>query len=574
MTTTETPTTIPLNQLYQSAENVRRTGKNDSVDDLAASIRAHGLRQGLNAKQTGEDRFEVVAGRRRLRALKKLAKAKHLAKDYPVPCRLLTDGEDAGEISLVENVLRVAMHPADQFEAFRALTERGHTVAYIAERFGVEPSLVEKRMKLASVSPKLFALYRKGVMSLDQLMAFTVSDDPARQEEVWKSLNDWDRQPRDIRRALLGEAMQATDRLAVFVGLDAYVAAGGAVTRDLFDEENEGYLTDRDLVIRLATDRLAEQMEAVQAEGWKWVTTDTERNHHIRYGCIDALPNEDGDDDTERFAPEDIARAGAWLYVDHQGLLIIERGLIHPDDEMDGDEGEETAARPKVERDPSELPATLIEELTAQRTAALRAELANHPAMALAATVHALALAQVYPAYSDAESCLDIRADSEPLARHIKTPQDCRAHDALEVIGQRWAAVLPEDAGDLWGWCLLQPQDVLLDLLAYVSALSVDAVRLKQMAAHSDRLDHADRLADALALDMNRWYAPSVEGFYGRLSKATLAHAAGEAPAPLNGAKILSMKKPEAAARVARALDGSGWLPAPLRSPPPLSDVA
>ena len=168
MTTTTDTITIPLNLLVQGKANVRRTGKRLSIEELTASIRAHGMRQNLNVRAIEEGRYEVVAGGRRLTALKQLAKEKHLPKDHPVPCRMLTEDEDAGEISLAENVCRIAMHPADQFEAFHALVhDKGLSVAEVAERFGVEPALVEKRLKLASVHPKLHAAYRKEDLTLD-----------------------------------------------------------------------------------------------------------------------------------------------------------------------------------------------------------------------------------------------------------------------------------------------------------------------------------------------------------------------------------------------------------------------
>ena len=119
-----TEQTIPLNQLIHSKANVRRTAKTEGIAELAASIEAHGLRQNLNVLPVRDGRkFEVVAGSRRLRALKQLAKAGKLAKDIPIPCFVLGAGEDPAEISLAENAIRAAIHPDDQFEAFRALIE-------------------------------------------------------------------------------------------------------------------------------------------------------------------------------------------------------------------------------------------------------------------------------------------------------------------------------------------------------------------------------------------------------------------------------------------------------------------
>ena len=96
-------------------------------------------------------------------------------------------GEDVIEISLAENEVRQAMHPADQFDAFKALAEGGMSDDDIAARFGVPVQVVRQRLKLSRVSPKLIAAYRKGEM-LDCLMAFAVSDDHKQQEKVWKEL--------------------------------------------------------------------------------------------------------------------------------------------------------------------------------------------------------------------------------------------------------------------------------------------------------------------------------------------------------------------------------------------------
>jgi ParB family chromosome partitioning protein len=159
---------IPLNHLVPSTANVRKTRASLGIDELAASIAAHGLLQNLQVRPSAKGRFEVVAGGRRLAALKVLAKHKQIAKDFKVPCHVL-DTEDAHEISLAENVVRLAMHPADQFAAFQGLLDQGKGVEDIAARFGVSVAVVRQRLKLAAVSPRLIEVYREDEMNLDQL---------------------------------------------------------------------------------------------------------------------------------------------------------------------------------------------------------------------------------------------------------------------------------------------------------------------------------------------------------------------------------------------------------------------
>lgn len=120
---------------------------------------------------------------------------------YEVPCRVTTY-DRAVEISLAENSGRQAMHPADQFEAFKKLLDAGQSVEDVAARFGVAPLIVQRRLKLANVRPEFLALYRSGKVSLEHLMAFAVTDDHARQLQVWQGLKPYERHPSDIRRAL------------------------------------------------------------------------------------------------------------------------------------------------------------------------------------------------------------------------------------------------------------------------------------------------------------------------------------------------------------------------------------
>jgi ParB family chromosome partitioning protein len=278
MTTTFTVTEIALNKLDVAEANVRRTGRGNGIEELAASIAAHGLLQSLVVRPkldgSGEPtgRYEVVAGGRRLIALKLLAKRKAFGKAGPVPCRVL-DGEDAGEASLAENVVRLDMHPADQFEAFARLHQDGQGLGIedIAARFGVSAHTVRQRLRLSAVSPRLLQAYRDEALTLDQVMAFTVAGDQAEQERLHGQLQDWQRNPDTIRRLLTHSLVPATDRKVMFVGLDAYAAAGGTVQRDLFSDDQGGWITDAALLERLVAEHLERAAEMVRAEGWKWV---------------------------------------------------------------------------------------------------------------------------------------------------------------------------------------------------------------------------------------------------------------------------------------------------------------
>src|SRR6202171_5587020 len=170
--------------------------------------------------------FELPAGGRRLRALELLVKQKSMNKTQPVPC-VVCEGGLGEDDSLAENVQRVALHPLDQFRAFQTLREKRLSEEEIAARFFVNPTVVKQRLKLAAVSDKLLDVYAEDGMTLEQLMAFTVTNDHARQEQVWEALaNAWNKEPYYIRRQLTEGAVRAADKRAQFGGVDHYEAGG------------------------------------------------------------------------------------------------------------------------------------------------------------------------------------------------------------------------------------------------------------------------------------------------------------------------------------------------------------
>ncbi|NOG74233.1 ParB/RepB/Spo0J family partition protein [Roseicella sp. DB1501] len=408
-TVTHTTTEIALSKLDPSPANVRRTGAGLGVEALAASIAAHGLLQSLavRAKLDGAGRetgrFEVVAGGRRLAALRLLAKGKRLAKHAPIPCRVL-DGANDAEASLAENTVRLDMHPADQFEAFAALHRDGEGlgVEEIAARFGVSAHTVRQRLRLAAVSPALIQAYRDEALTLDHLMAFAVTEDHAAQERVFAQLPAWQRSPDTIRRLLTNALVPATDRRVLLVGLDAYLAAGGRVQRDLFAEDRGGWIEDAALLERLVAERMEREAEAVRAEGWAWVAIGPEAQSQAwrcrrvwpvqvplsaedearraalasryddlaaEHGSSDDLPEAvaaeldrieaelDALDARGRaFRPEDMAVAGTVVTLASDGTLRVERGYVRPEDEPkpDADESGEAEAEDAEGVDPAD----------------------------------------------------------------------------------------------------------------------------------------------------------------------------------------------------------------------------
>jgi ParB family chromosome partitioning protein len=377
---------IPFNKLVLSQCNVRRVKAGVSIEELADDIARRTLLQSLsvrpilNAEGEKTGMFEVPAGGRRYRALELLVKQKRMNKTQPVPCVVRTGGI-AEEDSLAENVHREALHPLDQFRGFQTLRDKGLSEEDIAALFFVSATVVKQRLKLAAVSPKLLDIYAGDGMTLEQLMAFMVTNDHARQEQVWEQLSQGcNTEPYYIRRHLTEGAVRTTDKRAMFVGVDAYEAAGGIVTRDLFEHDDGGWLQDPAMLDRLVTKKLKAEAERLQTEGWKWIAvatdfpyghtaglrrldghtvdhTDEETATHNaleaeldgleqQYAEVDEVPEEVdrrlGEIETALealndrpvvFDPAEIAFAGAFISIDREGALRIERGYVRPEDE-------------------------------------------------------------------------------------------------------------------------------------------------------------------------------------------------------------------------------------------------
>ena len=379
---------IPLCRLALAPENVRKTPPDEAAEaQLRASIAEHDLLENLVVRPDepdtdGIERFAVVAGGRRLAALRALAENGTLHADHPVPCKIAAN-RNAGELSLAENVVRIAMHPADQVVAFAGLAESGVTVAAIAARFGVSERTVEQRLRLGNAAPELLDAYRAEQFDLETLMAFAVTTDHDRQRAVWERVSAQGYRPSawQVKRMLTEERVPAGAPTARFVGVDAYEAAGGRVLRDLFADEHENgaWLEDPKLLDELATAKLTAAADELSTR-WKWAEAalDVDWSATARFGRIHPEPGEPTDAETAeierlrtrhdelvnmhedawtdelveeaeaieprldeieaevdgraRFRTEDFAMAGCIATIGRDGTLQVIQGLVKPDD--------------------------------------------------------------------------------------------------------------------------------------------------------------------------------------------------------------------------------------------------
>jgi ParB family chromosome partitioning protein len=654
---------IPFNKLVLSQSNVRRIKAGVSVEELAEDIARRTLLQSLNVRpvldaegaETGM--FEIPAGGRRYQALALLVKQKRLAKTALIPCVVRDPATSilAEDDSLAENVQRVPLHPLDQFRAFQTLREKGQSDEDIAAAFFVSVNVVKQRLRLAAVSPNLLAIYAEDGMSLEQLMAFTVTTDHARQEQVWEAVQkSWSKDPYQIRRMLTERAVRASDRRAIFVGIEAYEAAGGTVSRDLFAEDDGGWLETVGLLDRLVAEKLKAEAETIATEGWKWVDAAVNlpygHDHHLRqldgapldltaeeqaamaaltaehdrleaeYANADELPDEVdqriGEIETAlvkfqdrrvQFEPADIARAGAFVSIDDDGGLRVDRGYVRPEDEAPAGEpkdgvqapadtdgaNQSPPAAPTLNPAPhhavitvggvalpaededdaiAPLPERLLLELTAHRTLALRDAVAKNPHVAMTAFLHKLCHDTFRHGARD--GCL------EASVRHVFFPvqaSDLKESLSARAVAERheaWKTDLPKDSAALWDWLSALDEDRRAMLLAHCVSFGVNALHEKgdrhggpgiSSGGVQRRIREADRLALAVGLDMvEAGWRPTAENYLGRVTKPRILEAVREARGEDSVRLIDHLKKGDMAKEAERLLEGTGWLPEPL----------
>ncbi|AUT42445.1 ParB/RepB/Spo0J family partition protein [Aeromonas sp. ASNIH5] len=615
-----------------TGRNVRKTPRM-SIPELAASIQRVGLLQNLIVTATADgERYEVVAGGRRLAALKLLEKKHRISKEWDVPCLLVADGT-ARTASLTENVQREAMHPADQFEAFAALVAEGRPIEDIAADFSVTPLVVQRRLKLANVSPRLLADYRAEAVSLDQLMALAITDDHAAQEAAFYDAPTWQRSPHSLRDRLTEREIDAHRHpLVRFVALNAYEAAGGGTRRDLFAEADSGvYLTDATLLERLAQDKLASLAAEVQAEGWAWVDATPGTTHadlqafqraprqrrspnkreaqrieklqtkmQALAEAVDAALDADDEDKADALQEEGEhlgeqlqaledglqdygeavkAAAGAIVTIDRNGEAVIHRGLLREAEAKAlrtlerlrqgfGSEGEAGNDDTGEETDDAPKPAAMSDRL-AQR-------LSGHRTAALQIEVARhpqVALAALV--HRMVQTVLQSSHYGHDLPLGMKLTQQ----DRLEGMAPDWpespAAVALRELQQVAGEAL--PEGSAELFAALLAKPQDELVRLLAVCVASTvdvvtprAMQHQPgaELAQAVALDMAAWWQPTADGYFQHVPKAAILEAVGEF-APEHVTRLAKLKKGDIASEAERLADGTGWMPAIFRAAGP-----
>lgn len=604
---------IPLNKLVASPRNVRKRSDPVADAELKASVAAHGLLQNLVVREGKKGQYEVEAGERRRKALLGLAEDMHLARTFPVLC-LVLDGDETQvrEASLAENFHTLKMNPADEAQAFASIIESGATPEDVARRFGLTVRFVEGRLRLASLAPVVFEALAAGEITLDMAKAYGATSDQAIQARVYDEVvqSCYRASPDSIRRMVLNSTVRGSDPRAKLVGKDAYLAAGGRVDRELFDdEENESWL-DVALLENLANARMEEAAASVAAEqGLAWVkpTLDVYVSHDLVEGLhrvpvpprvytedelarieeLDAaydaqaviLEDEDASEDDTSAASEEIERIDAEIAairdrpveidadIKRESGMILTLGrdgvpTLQPQyfTETLVVSASEEGAVEVVSSGSGDKPARaamsqrLVDELAMQRRDVLALHVASDPALALDLFVFILADADTYR-WSPSPG-LTIRGSASSGPAHGFEAKDAAATSAIaELRGgldECWRA--GDSIAERFDLFRRLDDEARSAWLGWVVGRTLEASL--NVSGNRGNSFH-DHLGQLTGIDMAAWWRPTAANYFDRVSKAVILEALTDVGGPTLASRFSASKKGELATSAERIFAGN-----------------
>lgn len=621
---------VKVKNLSLSKDNVRKSNRTVDIDSLAANIAAQGLLQNLIVsplKKAGH--FTVKAGGRRLRALQLLIEQGTLPADHEVQALVLTDEEVSVEASLSENYQRKPMNPADECAAFNHFIKKGRSAEEVAKRFGVTTRFVEQRVRLAELASPIFDALAAGEITLGVAQAYAVTADTDHQARVFAQMKAsyYGDNPDGIKRAILNGATKASDAKARYVGREAYIAAGGTISRDLFSSQDEESWQDSHIIEQLAQQKLeAAAADLAQAQGYAFVTPviatrvpyDLERQYHEFHPTpremtdeekarLDALVAENDtlveqlEDELVHGTPEADAaqdritaiegeieaigdacltvdpalmpQLGTFVYIGPDGDTRVhtryfsERPVVDPNAPVQegsgrgdalGDEGEAASGND------ASFSARLIDELATQRRQILVAHLASDPALALDLTIFLMAQKVVSPLLSRSDHTT-LRAEEASFPIGTFHDEDSLASQTIgeqrQALDQSWAGYptmgqrfdafrqLDEEARAAWvGFAMARTLEATLNVPSGYRANGFH--------------DHLGRL---LGIQVEQWWRPTAENFFGRVKKDVMLAALEDIGGATLRARYKDAKKGDLASACAALCDGKGIVEAEIR---------
>ena len=606
--------TIPLTKLRLSDSNVRKSGRTN-IPQLASDIEARGLLQNLlvTALKKPRGHFAVFAGGRRLEALQLLASEGRIDKDLPITCKVL-EGSDASlsETSLAENFQRENMTPTDECRAFQHFMAEDSDIDAVARRFGVTRRFVEGRLRLAGLAEPVFEALAEGRITLDMAKAYATTDDQTKQARVFEQFGSYSyTTPDQVRRAIAGDALKASDPIAQLVGEDAYVAAGGTIERELFSENGDRW-SDPEIAQGLAAAKMEAKAKRLgEEQGLAWVrpiatshiynatdglyrvnlpTQPMSEAEEARADVIQTRMEEIGDEleagdlddaaagkleseydtlDDEwselqrrpTILPEELkGQIGTFLTLASDGSMVLETTYFSEtplrdpnDDDGSTDRRSGGSASPppeKIAPGGKPLSARLSDELAMQRRDILAASILANPALALDYAL--FAMIDGSRGYERYGTTMKASRPGDPISGSDGEPTQARIaiEQAREALDTSWTEAA--DAVVRFEAFRTLDDEAKAAWLALMVAGSLEA---KPDYSDTTCPLHA-RLASILEIDTAQWWRPTSANFFDRVSKGTLLALLTEVGGAVLAGRYAASKKPEVSAACEKLFSG------------------
>lgn len=608
---------VPLSDLVKSPLNVRTIPYSvDSVRGLADSIEALGLLQNLIVHTLADGKSGVAAGGRRLTALQLLAQEHRLAADHTVMVKRVSD-DIAALASVAENEQRAAMHPAEQIAGFRTLAEQGKTPAQIGDALGFGSRHVQRMLKLANLAPSLMEKLAQDELTVEQCQALCLEDDHARQAEILETVKaSWSNAPAHlIKRAITESEMRTDSPKFLFIGREAYEAAGGYVREDLFSQDEGDGTADSVLVERLVQEKLERiALDIQQQEGWAWSRG---RAARIWYHGEDAnefvQPDEpdpvytpeqqqrldelrqqwDGYDsrcdetdaleaeieaieqDAEISAWADEMKSGAGVMVSlYEGQVYVQRGVRLKAD-MPEEIETSSVTVPFTSRQPDAaegISVPLLTKMTSERTLAVQAALMQQPEKAVALMVWRMCTCVFSGCLTTTHPFrISLTVSHGSLTENAPSGKGGAAFNILMTERARLKALLPEGWEKDFTTFFALDGGVLMSLMAFCTACSVDGVQTRDMG-HTSR-STLDTVEAAIGFHLRDWWQPTKDNYFGSLKHPQIVASLKEAGLTGAAGDAQKMKKGDAAEHAEFFMKQNRWVPAWLKGPAAATDV-
>lgn len=614
----------PLSAFVVSPLNARTIPySSESVESMAATIRSVGLLQNLVAHELPDGELAVAAGGRRLTAMNLLLSQQLLTPDYPVAFKRVSE-DMAALVSYIENAQRSDMHAAEQIASFATLAEQGKTADQIGAEAGYSTRHVQRMLKLANLAPLLLKLLADDQLTVEQCQVLCLEDCQERQVRVYEEAKSgWQNTSATVLKKLITDKeISVTDSRFLFVGREAYEAAGGVVREDLFSQQDGEGTADVVLLEALTVQKLEAMAQEVQAhEGWKWgmgrmksiwphrdgleysladepdpVYIDDEESridnlHEKAEECyqsedragycaatdeIDAIENAA---QIRAWSAETRAVAGVVVGFDGSGRLCIQRGVIRLADvqaekNSEADQQENTAHASSVSRseyqrvpDVAEgISLPLLTKMSSERTLAVQAALLQQQKKAVALLTWQLCRSVFSCGYSRSNPFrISLTVSHSTLTGNAPSGKDGAAYLALAKEHQRLEALLPAGWGEDFTTFFTLSGEALMALMTFCVSCSVDGVQTRE-CGHTSRSNLIE-LEAALGFHMRDWWHPTKAGFFGDLKHTQIVDALNDAGFTGAASDATKMKKGDAADLAEDIMRDTRWVPAWMMGP-------